>query len=110
MLSTRTKIINFNNPVDQEFYVMAETYSDRNYPRTCDPSNNSVIYLMDKSYNSVGSYGFIGWSGMGFVGKPGEKLPAGDYLVYIVNQGYKTKAADLSIMWYFLDQKGTISK
>jgi len=101
-------MINFNNPIEQEFYIMGETYSNRNFPRTCDPNNNSVVYLFDKSYNMIGSYGYIGTSGMGFLGSPGKKLPAGDYIVYVVNQGYQTKAADLSIMWYFVDQAGTI--
>lgn len=46
---------------------------------------------------------------MGFVGKPGQSLPAGDYNVVVVNQGYATKAADLSVMFYFLNQKGTVT-
>jgi len=108
VLSTRTKVYSFNNPVTQEMYVMAETYSNRNFPRTCDPGNNAVVYLMDKSYNMIGSYGFVGARGFGFVGKTGQKLPAGDYIIYLVNQAYETKAADLSVMWYFLDQKGTV--
>jgi hypothetical protein len=36
-------------------------------------------------------------------------MPAGDYNVYVVNQGYATKAADLSVMFYFLNQKGTVT-
>jgi hypothetical protein len=71
MLNVRSKQYKVNNPVDQEMYIMGETYSDRNYPRTCNPNNNYVLYLYDSSNQMVGSYGFIGWAGWGFNGKAG---------------------------------------
>lgn len=71
-------------------YVVAETYSDRNYPRTCNPNNNYVIYLYNSAGNRVGNYGFIGWAGWGFNGLMGQKLPAGTYTAWLINQSYTT--------------------
>lgn len=71
-------------------YVMGETYSNRNYPRTCNPKNNYVLYLYDANQKQVGSYGFIGWTGFGFQGNLGKKLPKGKYTLYLINQSYQT--------------------
>lgn len=96
------------NPTAQELYVVAETYSDRNYPRTCKPGNNYVLYLYNASGTRVGSYGFIGWAGWGFVGTPGAALPAGTYTVKLVNQASSSgKVADISLNFYWQTKKGT---
>jgi len=86
---------------------MGETYSARNYPRSCNPNNNYVLYLY-KGSTRVGGYGFIGWQGFGFNGKAGEKLPKGDYTLYLINQSYKTKVADITLSFYWADDKGTV--
>lgn len=71
MQSVRSQTFTVNNPAEQEFYVMAETYSDRNFPRTCNPENNSVLYMYGPDNKMVGTYGFIGWRGFGFAGLAG---------------------------------------
>jgi hypothetical protein len=48
--SARTVSYTINNPSDQELYIHGETYSNRHYPRTCNPGNNAVLWL----YNSAG--------------------------------------------------------
>lgn len=49
--NVRSTTWTITNPAEQELNVVAETYSDRNFPRTCNPNNNYVIYL----YNSAGT-------------------------------------------------------
>lgn len=72
-------------------FITGETYSNRNYPRTCNPGNNYVIYLYDSAGKRVGSYGFIGWSGFGTLGSlKGNKLAKGTYKLMLVNQSYST--------------------
>lgn len=52
------------NPVEQELYVVLDTYSDRNYPRAkCTPNNYYGVYLKDSSGKQLDSqstyyYGF----------------------------------------------------
>lgn len=55
-----------SNPSNQEMYIVGETYSGRNFPRTCDPKNNYVLYMYNEDDEQVGSYGFIGRRGWGF--------------------------------------------
>jgi hypothetical protein len=49
--NVRSTTWTITNPSEQEMNVVAETYSDRNFPRTCNPNNNYVVYL----YNSAGT-------------------------------------------------------
>jgi len=106
-LSKRSVTYTLTNPTEQEMYVVGETYSDRNFPRTCEPNNNYVLYLFDSSGERVGEYAFIGWSGWGFVGKAGKKLPKGTYELQLVNQVYDTQTANVSLNFYWTDSKGT---
>jgi len=88
-------------------YIVGETWANRNYPRNCNPGNNNVMYLFDSNNKRVGSYAFVGWSGFGMTGKVGEKMPKGDYTVYLVNQSYRTQVAKVSLNFYWADQAGT---
>lgn len=99
------------NPVAQEFYVVGETYANRNFPRTCNPGNNGVVWLYNSSGSRVGNYGYMGWAGFGMVGgAPGGKLPAGTYEVRVWNQSAGKKTLDAAISFYWLDKKGTVTK
>lgn len=55
-------------------------------------------------------YSFIGRQGFGSVGKYHEKLPAGNYKLTIVNQGYRTGPAAISLTMYATDQSPTDRK
>ena len=65
-------------------------FSERNFPRNCDPKNNAVLYLDKEDWSPAGDepYGFIGWPGFATVGRWKDKLPAGNYKLIIVNQAY----------------------
>jgi len=105
--STRTVKYTVNNPIEQELYIVGETWSNRNYPRNCNPGNNYVMYLFDSNMKRVGSYAFIGARGFGMSGKLGEKMPKGDYTVYLINQSYRSQTAMLSLNFYWADKKGS---
>jgi len=107
---TRTVTYTVTNPSEQELYIVGETYSGRNFPRTCNPRNNYVLYMYDSSNKMVGTYGFIGRRGFGFIGKAGEKLPKGDYKLYLVNQSYSSQAAHVTLNFYWKDTAGKAAK
>lgn len=102
-LKERDVTYTLTNPSDQEMYVVGETYSDRNFPRTCNANNQYVLYLYSPNGEMVGQYGYIGWAGWGFVGKAGQKLPKGTYEVQLVNQVYATQAAHVTLNFYWRD-------
>jgi len=106
----RTVKYKITNPTEQELYITGEGYSNRNYPRTCNPGNNYVLYLFDPNNKRIGTYAYIGHYGFATSGPLGEKLPKGDYTLYVVNQSYRTKSANLALNFYWADQKGAASK
>ena len=55
----------------------------------------------------VGWEGYIGWRGFGMLGKVAEKLPKGDYTMYLINRSYKSQVAKVSLNFYWADQAGT---
>ena len=59
------------NPADQEMYIVGETMSNRNYPRTCDPKNNYVMYLVDGTGKQISKFEHIGHYGFALVGPLG---------------------------------------
>lgn len=99
------------NPVAQELYIHGETYANRNFPRTCNPGNNGVVWLYNSSGSRVGNYGYMGWAGFGMVGsQPGVALPAGTYEVRLWNQSAGKKTLDATLSFYWATQKGTVTK
>jgi len=88
-------------------YIVGETWSNRNYPRSCNPGNNYVMYLFDSNNKRVGTYAYIGRSGFAMSGNVGEKMPKGDYTVLLVNQSYTSQVAKVSLNFYWADQAGT---
>lgn len=99
----------WHNPTDQYVYITGETFSERHYPRTddCNPNNNVVLYLYnDATGEWLGNpdYAFVGWKGYGTIAASWtDKLPAGDYTLLVVNQGFQEGEKDLSLQWYSTD-------
>lgn len=78
-------------------------YSYRHYPRgKCNPNNDVVLYFKDDENRPVDEqkYEWVSHEGFGTMGRWAEVLTKGIYTFTIVNQGYQTKAADLSISFY----------
>lgn len=58
----------------------------------------------------VGTYGYIGWAGWGFVGKPGVSLPKGAYKLKLINQASGSgTVADVALTFYWASEKGTVT-
>lgn len=49
-------------------------------------------------------YGFFGSFGFATRGKLADKLPVGDYKVKVVNQNYRSMAADISLNFYATEE------
>lgn len=103
--SQRSQDIHFTNPEDQKLYIMGEMYSERHYPRKwrCQPKNNVLLFLKDKNHNDVESlipYQFIATWGFGTVGKLNGDLPAGDYILSIINQNHPKGPNDITFNVY----------
>lgn len=84
---------------------MGEMYSERHYPRKwrCQPKNNVLLFLKDKNHNDVESlipYQFIATWGFGTVGKLNGDLPAGDYILSIINQNHPKGPNDITFNVY----------
>jgi len=69
-------------------YIVGETFAHRNYPRNCNPGSNYVMYFFDGNNKKIGSHSWIGMSGFAMKGKVGEKMPKGDYTIYLINCSY----------------------
>jgi len=52
-------------------YIVAETFSHKNYPRNCDPGLNYVMYFFDGNNKRIGSYSWIMDTGFAMKGKVG---------------------------------------
>lgn len=105
----RSYYVTITNPVKQHLYVTGEMYSSRHFPRNCNPKNNAVLYFKDSANKQVGErYSFIGRQGFGTVGEMVHEVPAGKYTLIVVNQGYSSGPADITLSVYATRQSPTV--
>ena len=110
----RQNQITIHNPVAQKVYIMGELFSDRHYPRAkkCAPNNNVVLYLETPSHDAVEPllpYQFIAWWGFGSGGKLEGDLPAGDYVLWVVNQNHPRGPKDITFNIYASNELPTMT-
>lgn len=88
LMEKRTLMIEFENPVAQELYIVGEMNSRRHYPRAdmCNPQNSVALFLIDNNYQYVGDHSSAhvgGYTGFGTVGSLGTPIPAGKFIIYM---------------------------
>lgn len=93
----KQKYYTLTNPVDQEGYVVLDTYSNRNYPRAskCKPNTQFGLFLYSGSTllerTSTYYYGF------GTIGEPGKIMKAGTYKIMLYNWTPNDMDANLQV-------------
>lgn len=103
----------FNNPTSQEFYIVVETLSPRNFPRACPYNTFLNTYLRNQAGHQVGKTGFVG-NGLfhdtrGFYG---QNFPAGqyDFQIYNWNWDNKKQVAEFTVSVFAKKQAITVQK
>lgn len=90
-----------DNPVEQHLYITGEMMSKKFYPRqNCkhESKNNVVLYHRDSKLKNLSPYGYIGGMGFATVGSRDKPLPAGKFMLLVVNQeAHKGRVADISL-------------
>ena len=99
-----------DNPTDQIWYLTAEQYSKRHYPRAtkCKLNANAYIGLFDNNWTSVGSWQGLQSAGFGTVGSTDKPLKAGKYKLYVLNNTPKTQL-DMALNTYWMKSKGKVT-
>jgi len=85
-------------------FINVDTYSNRNYPRTCKPNNKQYAQLFNKHWSKWGVYDRIANTGFAFLGDLDKKImPKGDYFIWFTNE---TPGTPVSASINFYSDKG----